>query len=174
MKLPIANSTANRVAAGFTMIELIIVLTVVAILSASAILRLSSASARGVTTNADQLRQDIAHMQMLALTWGVPLRLSIAADGKSYAVSCRATGTGCASVAAIPLDPATGASFQTALTDSVIVSPASGTLDFDSLGRPVSGSTLLSSKPAAAFGVAGGGQSMTVSVQPITGLAIAN
>lgn len=174
MKKKITGMRRQARSRGFTLIELVIVLIVLAILSSTVILRTSATTARGVTTNADQLRQDIAHMQMLAMTWGVPLRLTVAADGASYTVTCRSIGTSCTSLSTPPTDPATGARFKTTLTDGVVVSPANATLNFDSMGRPVNGAVLISANPAASLSVTGGGQSMTVSVYPITGFAVAN
>lgn len=188
---------------GFTLIELVLVLIVIAILSASVILRGSAKTSRDVITDADRLQQNIAHMQMLAMTWGVPLRLTLAPDGTNYWVSCRATtsslpaNAGCPSAGATPIDPATGDNFKVSLsTGAIVFAPilSNGTvtktygnvLDFDSLGRPVNASTLLSANPlipadpllppnpAVRLVVSGGSKVATVSVYPITGFAEVN
>lgn len=192
---------------GFTLLELAIVLIVLAILSRAVMLRTSATAAWRVSTNADQLRQDISHMQMLAMTWGVPLRLTVASDSKSYTVTCRATtpslpiNTGCQTLDATPIDPATGKNFTTLLNDkddgtiyalalvnNKVVRQVGNVLDVDSMGRPVNKSILIStntlipvdpslpSNPAARLVVTSpdGSLSAVVTVYPITGLAVVN
>lgn len=160
--------------AGYTLIELIVVMLVISILGATVMLRMSTASDRAAMTHADQLRRDFAHAQALALSWGVSLRFSIAADKKSYSFICRATAvnTPCTVLNTKPIDPATGAEFSVTLAEGVLISPGAGTLDFDSMGRPISGSTLLSASNV--YTVSGAAKTVTVTVQPITGFAAAN
>jgi prepilin-type N-terminal cleavage/methylation domain-containing protein len=164
----------NVCRAGYTLIELIVVVLVISILGATVMLRMSTASDRAAMTQADQLRRDFSHAQSLALSWGVPLRFSISSGGTGYAFSCPviAPGTPCTASGATPLDPATGTPFSVVMTDGVLISPVNSTLDFDSLGRPIAG-TALRSLPSA-YVVSSTNKSVTVTVQPITGFATAN
>jgi prepilin-type N-terminal cleavage/methylation domain-containing protein len=161
---------------GYTLIELIVVILVISILGATVMLRMSTASDRAAMTQADQLRRDFSHAQSLALSWGVPLRFSVSSGGTGYAFSCPVIvpGTPCTASGATPLDPATGLAFSIAMTDGVLISPANSTFDFDSLGRPIAGTALLSTSPARTYTISGTNKSVTVTVQPITGFAATN
>lgn len=158
---------------GYTLIEMIAVMLIISIMTATVAIRMSSASERAVINQADQLRRDIAHVQALALSWGVRLRLSIASDGTGYSVNCLVivANTPCTSLVTSPIDPATGQSFSVTLTDEVLIAPASNTVDFDSLGRPVSGGIPLSASPVRTYTLSSPGKSVKVTVQPITGFA---
>lgn len=164
----------NVCRAGYTLIEMIVVVLVISILGATVMLRMSTASDRAAMTQADQLRRNFSHAQSLALSWGVPLRFAISSAGTGYAFSCPVIvpGTPCTAAGATPLDPATGLPFSIAMTDGVLISPADSTLDFDSLGRPIAGTALLSL--SSAYVVSSIDKSVTVTVQPITGFATAN
>lgn len=61
---------------GFTLIELIVVLTLVGVLSAYAVVRWPPSNALILPAQADQFVTDIRHTQMLAMRWGRALRLS--------------------------------------------------------------------------------------------------
>lgn len=156
---------------GFALIELIVVMLAIGILAATVVVRVSAKNQSATIIQADQLRRDVSHIQMLALSWGVSLRLATAVDGASYTVSCLtvAVGTACSSVGTVPTDPATGQSFSITLTDGVRIAPAGNTLDFDSLGRPLSSGDLMTANRT--FTLTGSGTSASVSVQPITGFA---
>jgi prepilin-type N-terminal cleavage/methylation domain-containing protein len=155
---------------GFSLLEMTLAVVIVGILAATAAVygRLGD---RYSINQADQFRRHVAHVQMLALSWGVGLRLATAADGSGYAVTCLAIGNGtpCTAVGAQPVDPATGTAFGVTLTDGVRILPAGVAVDFDSMGRPSSGGTLMTA--ARAYTLSGGGASSTVTLQPITGFA---
>ena len=160
---------------GFTLIELVVVIVLVSILSAMVALRLSAATDSAVVTDADQLRRNLSHVQALALGWGARLRLTVAANGLSYSVTCRTAlaRAPCVAVGDAVTDPATGQTFTVVLTNGVALAPVSNTLDFDSLGRPVGTTALVSTNPAVTYTLSGGNRSVTVSVLPITGFASA-
>lgn len=166
--------THRRDVRGVTLIELVVTIALVGILSAVTVARVTTTSARSVANQADRMRRDLAHVQMLAMTWGVALGFNATTTG--YYVTCRSTRTGtpCTTLNATPTDPATGDPFSVTLTDSVTIGRASS-VDFDSMGRPMSGTTLLSANPCASFTLSytSGSTtvSSTVSVRPITGLA---
>ncbi|MGE5650578.1 Tfp pilus assembly protein FimT/FimU [Noviherbaspirillum sp. UKPF54] len=161
---------------GFTLIEMIVVMSIISILAATMVVQMSATSARAAINQADQLRRNLSHIQMLALGWGVTLRLSTAADGKSYSVTCRGTNanTPCTTIGTVPADPATGQSFTVILTDNVLIAPTSNTVDFDSLGRPTSGGALIATNPVRTYTLTGNGASATVTLQPVTGFAEAS
>jgi Tfp pilus assembly protein PilE len=171
-----------RASLGFTILELVAFILIVSILSAGMAVAYSEVNKRSAGDQADQLRRDIAHLQLLATTWRVVLRLSTNSGGTAYTVTCitATTGTGCAAVDDTATDPATNAAFTVTLTDNVTISPVSATLDFDSLGRPVSSGSLVSTNPVCVDGtttctstytLTGSSTSATVTVRPITGLA---
>lgn len=154
---------------GFTLIELIVVMIVIAILAAAVMLRLSANTQHKATTQADMLRRNLSHLQLLAISRSVRLRLTVLSGGGSYNVSS-CTTSACTATTALT-DPATGLDFSVNLAaDGVTLSPA-GTLDFDSLGRPVSGATLITTNPAYTYTLTGSGNCVDVSVRPITGFA---
>lgn len=161
---------------GFTLVEMIAVMLIVGVLAAAVVVRIGATNDRAAINQADQFRRNLSHIQMLALGWGVTLRLATAADGKSYFVTCRSyvSGTPCptaTSVGTIPIDPVTGEDFSVTLTDGVLISPAGNSIDFDSLGRPVSAGSLIATNPARSYTLSGGGTNATILLRPITGFA---
>jgi len=157
-----ANMLGNRLAghprvAGFTLIELIIVIVVVGIISAFVVSRaMPRAGESTAGYQAQQFANDLRHAQMLAMTWGKDLNFTTATA--SYSVSCASGSTGpCASSPVI--DPGHSGAFAVAL-DNVTLSPAT-TLTFDIVGKPSS---------AASFTLAADGVTMaTVTVAAGTG-----
>jgi MSHA pilin protein MshC len=165
-----------QVQRGFTLLELVAVLIVVSILSATTMTVITGLSQRDAADHAEQLRRDLAHLQVLALTWGVALRLTVSpSGGVAYNVTCitTATGTPCTTAGAVPVDPATGSSFSVALASGVtLTAVGGGTLDFDSLGRPVSSGVLITSTPPIrTYTFTGNSQTFSVTVAPVTGYA---
>lgn len=173
---------------GFTLFEVVVVVVLVSILAGTMMLKTTPVSDRAAINQADQLRRDLTHIQVLALGWSVALRLTVSSTG--YTITCRSTnfGTPCTTTGGTPIDPATGEEFKRTLTDNVSIAAActsgdSSTdcsiVDFDSLGRPwgLSGSTysLLSTNPARTYTLTGGTRSdIKVYLRPITGFAEAS
>ncbi len=167
-----ARITGAR-SSGFTLVELIIVMIVIAIMTATVALRLSAATEHAATTNADQLRRNLSHVQALALGSGVRLRVAVAADGSSYTVRCQ-TALGrapCTVMDEVVIDPATGQSFIVPLASGVVLQPFGDTLDIDSLGRPVLGGSLIATNPARTYSLISSRSPVKVTVLPITGFA---
>lgn len=153
---------------GFTLVELIIAIILMGILSAIVMININAPAQHSVTTQADQLRRDLSHMQLLAISQGVRLKLTVTSG--NYSVCLASAGT-CSVTNAIN-DPATGQNFSVNLTDPVTFTQGVGDYYFDSLGRPVlaaSGAAL--SSGTSPFTLSGSGRSVTVSVLPITGFA---
>jgi prepilin-type N-terminal cleavage/methylation domain-containing protein len=166
----------SRYALGFSLVELVVVMVILAIMAASVGMGVSARTSQSVVNAADTLRRDLSHVQALALAWGARLRLTVAADGLSYSVTCQTAlaRAPCNAVGDTVIDPATGLGFIISLPSSVTLAPANNTLDFDSLGRPVGVSALVATNPAVTYTLAGGSRTATVEVQPITGLALAS
>jgi prepilin-type N-terminal cleavage/methylation domain-containing protein len=118
---------------GFTLIELVITMVMMGILSAVVVTDISARAQHSVTTQADQFRRNLSHLQLLAISRGARLRLTVAAGGGGYSVATCATSA-CTTRSAL-VDPATGLNFSVTLTDGVTLSPAGNILDFDSMGR---------------------------------------
>lgn len=163
---------------GFTLVELLLVTVIVAILAVIAVTRVSANSAqRTLAAQADQLRRDLSQVQALAISAGVPLRLSVNATGTAYQVSCVKASSGnnlCPTASSIPTNPVTGDSYVVTL-DKAALSPVSTTIDFDTAGRPCtypcSLANLLTANPAKTLTITVSGQSLPVYVRPLTGLA---
>lgn len=144
---------------GWSLVELVIVLVVAALLIFFAVRTFQPREALALE-QAERLRNDLRHVQMLAMTWGQPLRVSAAAT--SYSVSCVTAGTAPCNAAPV-IDPANGEPYLVNLEPGMsFLAPV--TLDFDALGRPSSGTT---------FTLTGASTARTVVVAPITGFATA-
>jgi MSHA pilin protein MshC len=163
-------SSRYKLNKGFTLIELVITIIVVGILSAVVVPSMIAVTQHDATTAADELRRNISHVQLIAISQSQRLRLSVNAAGTNYTVlSCN--NTACTSTTAVT-DPATGAVFSVDLTNGVTFTfGANSTLDFDSLGRPQSNGSLIATIPARTYTISGSGHSVSVSVMPITGFA---
>jgi type II secretory pathway pseudopilin PulG len=147
--------------AGFTLIELVMIIVIVSVLGVVAVGR-SQSTEITVSIEADHLARDIRHMQMLAMTWGQSLRLTAA--GTSYNVSCITAGPAPCNVAPV-VDPATAAAFNRSLESNVTVAGAA--LDIDALGRPLAGGALLNGDTT--YTLTGGTETSTVTVARLTG-----
>ena len=151
--------------AGFTLLELVVVLVLAAILSAYASVRWTSSAEATTGYQADRLARDIRHVQALAMNWGQPLRLNISAG--AYSVTC-INGSGappCVNAGDIVRDPAANQPYSVNLDYGVSLTGSD--ITFDTLGRPLNGGSLLSI--ARTLTLTGGNRSWSVVTQPITG-----
>lgn len=159
---------------GYTMIETIMVLLVVGILTATMLIRADSVVKRGVPDQANILIRDLRHIQSIALTSGIALRLNVTATG--YFV-CLATALRCASVADAMTDPATSQRFAVTLPSALTIiavnslDVATAWVDFDSIGRPSAGSALIATDPVLTFRLTGASSTLSVKLHPITGFS---
>lgn len=150
----------NSHIAGFTLVELIVVLTIVSITSAYAFMRSGSAGTLTLNSQAQTLAQDIRHTQALATTWGTSLRLSTTGGANgSYRVACVNTSSSSPCNLSPVTNPGTGSSYAVTLARNVVLA-GSATLDIDSFGTPLA---------AASFTLSAGGATKTVAVAPVTG-----
>ena len=139
---------------GFTLLELVTVLLLLAILSTSVFLRWSPGS---VTLNAqaDQLAATLRHAQALALAQGRGLGLTIQ-SANAYAIT---DGT------AVITDPQ---GVRQAFTLANGATLSGNDLRFDSLGRPIDASSNLIAT-ARSWTLGADGSTATVRVEPVTG-----
>ena len=151
---PTLTLRARGTEGGFTLIELVIVIALIGALAAIAVPKFSPADTT-VAAQADRLARDLRHAQSMAMTQGRTLTFDI-----QTAASWRVTDSG-----ATVTDPSTMQPFQSALDNSVTVSGAD--IDFDSLGRPVTGGGLLAA--ARTFTLSGTSNTATVTLNPVTG-----
>lgn len=145
--------------AGFTLVELVIVIVVVGVISAYAFMKNSSSSMYSLKSQGQTMANDVRHVQALATTWGRSLRITTAAGANgTYAVSCVNAGSSPCDVSPV-INPATGTAFSVSLEKDLVLSgPA--TLDIDSLGKPAASAT---------YQLTIDGATVSVVVQALTG-----
>jgi len=166
--------------AGFTLLELGIYIVIAAILGAIAVLSYKPKDIKA-RYQAEKLRTDLRHAQMLASTQNATLRVTVTAGTPgSYSVfTIGGIGTSACTTAALT-DPATGAAFSVTPDADLTLAVVSGSasIDFDSLGRPTSCTgnpctcTLATAtEPVASYSIAGGNALYTVAVSRYSGFA---
>ena len=128
---------------------------------------------------AERLRNDLRHMQMLAITWNQALRVTTTAaipgpcsppTQAKYEVSCVTAGVNPPCNAAPVIDPATGSPYVVRLECGLDLLGPGFTFDLDALGRPKNGAAFAAS---ATFRITGASVERTVVVAPLTGFATA-
>ena len=148
---------------GFTFVELVAIVVLVAILAFTAIPRYLNQGAIDVSAKADQLASDIRYTQSLAMTTGQRNRINLAAASYQITTSSGtplvhpATG----SAAAIPLGGVSLSGYNPPLTNNYVA--------FDAKGVPytdVAGTALTSN---ASITLSESGSTRTVTVSPQTG-----
>jgi len=149
---------------GFSLVELLIVLILIGILSSYVVLKTSDSDALLVQGYANRFAQHIKHTQMLAMSWGKSLTMTVGSSG--YQVSCSSTATLSPCNKTPVVDPANGQSFTINMGDNVSILD-SGTIEFDALGRPLQSGGL--SSGMTQWRIAKGGFQVTVNVNPISG-----
>jgi prepilin-type N-terminal cleavage/methylation domain-containing protein len=158
----------HKKTSGFTLIELVTVIVLVAIFSVYAVAKWPSDSALKLPAQAELFAAHIQHIQALAMDWSQPLRLTTNSNG--YSVSCVTASTGAPCNSSPVIDPATNETFSVSLEPGISLS-GSATTDFDTLGRPVSAGALITTSPARSFILSANGINQTVTVAPLTGFS---
>ena len=148
--------------AGWTLIELSVVLAIASVLIFFAVRSFQPQDAI-VVQQAERLRNDIRNVQMLAITWNQPLRITTAAG--NYSITCVTAGAAPCNVSPV-LNPVTGQSYQVNLEPGLALAGPGFSLDLDTLGRPKNGATLIGVN--ALFTISAGGTARTVTVVPLT------
>jgi prepilin-type N-terminal cleavage/methylation domain-containing protein len=138
---------------GFTLIELIAALVIIGTLSVYLLLNWSPDDS-SLPTQADQLGRALRHAQALAMNQGRPLTLDVQ-SATSYAITDGATTI---------RDPAGELQAYTLSNGATV---AGGDLEFDSLGRPINGASLVGT--VQSWTLTGGSNTASVTVQPLTG-----
>lgn len=141
---------------GFTLIELIMVLVIVSVIGVYAASRWSPGDS-AVHAEAAHLARDLRHAQSLAMTTGTRLTFDLLGAG-----SYRVTDAGTAIT-----DPATGDSFEWSFANGVSRGGSCGDIDFDTLGRPLSGGVLMTN--ACTYVLSGDSVTSTITLTPVTG-----
>ena len=122
---------------GFTLIELVLVMAIVAIVMSYATIRVQSPGEYTGRYQADRLAAALRHVQQWAGAWGVSLRFNT--NASSYWVTC-VNGIGsapCVNAGDVITEPGSNQSFDVTLDDGVGLSASpAASFDFDSLGRP--------------------------------------
>lgn len=146
---------------GFTLIELVVVVVILGIISIYATPKPVSTAELTLPSQAQKLASDILHAQLLAISWGKSLRLSIIpGTNGSYSVSCVTTVTSGSSPCNVsPVINTSGSSFSVNLQKSVVLG-GTNIVDFNSLGQP---------SAAASYTLTSGTSTITVSVAQLTG-----
>lgn len=156
--------------AGFTLVELVMVLIITGVLAAYAAGRYIGRADTTGSSQAQRFARDLRHAQMLAATWGRQLVVTVGAG--NYSVGCAVAAGMAPCLAATPTpvtDPATGAPFTVTLQDgATLAGPA--TVRFDSMGRPSTGAAPTAA--AAVYTLSAGGTSWAITVNPVTGLVV--
>ncbi|HEV2145897.1 MAG TPA: GspH/FimT family protein [Longimicrobiaceae bacterium] len=87
-------SSPRRSTAGFSLLELMVVLLLVMIMASVAAPRMNTMAAKQKTQGAvGQLSADLAYARVLAVRWGRPTSVRFAASGTEYTVTVDTAGT---------------------------------------------------------------------------------
>ncbi|MDH5377073.1 MAG: prepilin-type N-terminal cleavage/methylation domain-containing protein [Gammaproteobacteria bacterium] len=155
----------RRFQAGLSLIELVMVLIVISVLSASALVRLGTPGSQTVSIYADMLESDIVFTQGLATSWAIPLQLTF--SGSSYSVQCKtATASYPCNVSPI-LNPSTSEPFLINLDNGIAV--VGGGFVIDAMGRPrdVASNNILTAD--SVITLSSGGASWRITTAALTG-----
>lgn len=155
------------VCAGWSLLELVVVLAIAAVLALFAVRAFQPLEALALQ-QAERLRNDLRHAQMLAITWNQPLRVTTAAS--SYSISCVTAGVSPCDVSPV-VNPADGQAYLVNLESGLGLTGPGFTIDFDALGRPKNGASLIAAN--ATFTITGTTTARTVVVAPVTGFVTA-
>ena len=167
---------ASDAARGFTLIELVLVLTLIAVISTVVAVKFQSTATYTIATQADWLQRNISHAQSLAMRWEQPLQITMTST--QYSITCvkvlSPAVSPCLTVGAVVRDPNSGQLQSFALQDGVTLSGSN--FSFDTLGRPCTSSC---ASPATTnlittnrvLTLTGGGKTYTLTVSPLTGFS---
>lgn len=152
---------------GFTLIELVMILTLLSILAAVAIPRFSSYGAIKQDNAVLKIASDIRYAQNMATTTQQRSRVSFAANGYTINSCANYTSSTCTCAAWSAVKTTDLSADYSGVTISSTVS----LLEFDSLGRPYDGGgSCVNSVPATITVQYSGEADKTVTVQTQTGM----
>jgi MSHA pilin protein MshC len=151
------HTRLQQASAGFTLLEMVIVILLLGILSIYASPKVFNASQMTLDAQARTLASDLQRAQLLATTTGQAFYFCPLSTG--YVVQSNATCP-----ASLPAQASTTQPVVVALDKQATLSATPGTLAFNSLGQPsTAGSFQLLSAPS-------GSGSITVTASAVTGL----
>ena len=154
---------------GMTLIELLIVITVIGILSSVAVSKITSSGTLTLGQQATKFSHNIRHAQTLAQFWGCTLVVEVTTN--SYEVRNKAPVTGktkCSTTDTIIVDPSTRENFDVNLEYGVQFS-STGIFDFSHKGIPEDNATGNDLAALTNFNITDGTNTITISVSHITG-----
>lgn len=171
-----------RACAGWSLVELVVVLAVLSVLIFFVVRSFQPKEALGLQ-QAEQLRNELRHVQMLAITWSESLRVATVAA--TAGPNCPAPAAParyevrCVSGSATPpcnganpvVDPATGKAYAINLECGFDLAGPGFSLDLDALGRPKNGANFTVANTT--FTITGQTVARTVVVTPLTGFVTA-
>ena len=142
---------------GFTLIELIIIIVLLAIMAAVAIPRMGDVTAMKAAATAEKLKSDIRYAQELAMTQNRSYRVyfnTSPAPASGYAVVNNANGNGTWGEAGeFAPDPSGKGNLSVTLNSGdyagVTASSSVNPIEFNSLGRPTGGATTITVSPGS-------------------------
>lgn len=156
-----------RRGAGWSLIELAVVLAVMAGLIFFTVRSYQPKEALALQ-QAERLRNDLRHVQMLAITWNQPLRVTTTAN--NYSISCVSAGASPCNASPV-VNPANGQPYVVALEPGLSLAGPGFSLDLDALGRPKNGGAFIAAN--ATFTISGANTARTVVMVPLTGFVSA-
>ena len=142
---------------GFTLIELIIIIVLLAIMAAVAIPRMGDVTSMKAAATAEKLKSDIRYAQELAMTQNRSYRVyfnTSPAPASGYAVVNNANGNGTWGEAGeFAPDPSGKGNLSVTLNSGdyagVTASSSVNPIEFNSLGRPTGGATTITVSPGS-------------------------
>ncbi len=156
--------------AGFTLVELTVMIVIIALVAAVAVPRLANITGVKASATARKLQSDVAYTQNLAMSQNQRFRI-VFPSATSYEVrdSTGALATNPDGAGGFAVTTDTGITLSWNLNGSAVVNRG---IEFDGLGRPYLYAGVTPSTTALASGtitVTGGDTAQTVTVQPETG-----
>ena len=151
-----------RRCAGWSLLELSVVLAIAAVLIFFTVRGYQPKEAIALQ-QAERLRNDLRHVQLLAITWNQPLRVSTTAN--NYSIGCVSAGASPCDVDPV-VNPVSGQPYLVALESGLTMAGPGFSLDLDALGRPRNAAALIAAN--ATFTISGGTATRTVVVAPVT------
>jgi len=130
--------TRMRSASGFSLVELIVVIVVMAVLVGVAVPRFFGQATFEAPAFAQELASAARYAQKLAVTSGCAVEFSVTAAGYAL-MQPQASCAGAMTLAA--LHPATGASFTGSAPTGIAIGGTLGTVRFDPAGIPNAGAS---------------------------------
>jgi len=153
---------------GFTLIELVAVLVIVAIIAIFIVPRTPTQAAMTLSARVEQLAADIRYTQTLAMSNGQRYCITLTPSSPYSGYSMTTGASNCATTTAHPANFAQPIAMCSGATCVTAPALTNGYLQFDSLGQPyTAAATLLAAD--AVITVTDGGSSQTLTVTPITG-----